>query len=95
MPYNNVISRTDAAAEIPDVVFLDLRMPDLDGQAVLGRMAVEPRLRDVPVVIVTSVDLGIEPPGGLGRARALLAKSEVTREVVAGVLAGLGQGVSP
>jgi len=78
-------------ASRPDVVFLDLRMPDLDGAGVLARMAIEPGLRDVPVVIVTSVELGIDIPASLGRAHTLLAKAEVTHERVAGVLAGLDE----
>ena len=55
------------AADRPDVVFLDLRMPDLGGAEVLARMGAETHLRDVPVVIVTSVDLGIDVPANLGR----------------------------
>jgi len=79
------------AVNRPDVVFLDLRMPDLDGAGVLAGMASEPSLRDVPVVIVTSVDLGIDVPANLGRAHVLLAKAEVTHERVEAVLAGLDE----
>jgi signal transduction histidine kinase/ActR/RegA family two-component response regulator len=82
------------AADRPDVVFLDLRMPDLGGAEVLARMGAEPLLRDVPVVIVTSVDLGIDV-ANLGRAHALLAKAEVTHDRVMAVLADLDQAATP
>lgn len=36
-----------------DLIFLDLRMPRLGGADVLARLRAEPRLRSVPVVIVT------------------------------------------
>ena len=78
----------------PDVVFLDLRMPDADGEEVLAWMGGQPALRDVPVVIVTSVDLGIEIRARLNRAYALLAKSELTRARVASVLGDLEQEAS-
>jgi CheY-like chemotaxis protein len=64
-------------------------MPDLDGAEVLARMGAEPHLRDVPVVIVTSVDLGIDVRANLSRAQVLLAKADVTHERVVAVLAGL------
>ncbi|MBI2941513.1 MAG: response regulator [Chloroflexi bacterium] len=38
----------------PDVVLLDLLMPDLDGQAVLREIRREPALADVPVVVITA-----------------------------------------
>jgi signal transduction histidine kinase len=80
------------AKDVPDVLFLDLRMPDMDGAVVLERMAQVPALRDVPVVIVTSADL--EGPGtvGLGRAAAALAKASLDQAVLHDVLvAALGE----
>ena len=79
---------------VPDVVFLDLRMPDVDGDEVLAWMGAQPELKDVPVVIVTSVDLGIEVRARLTRAYALLSKAEITRERVAFVLAELERGAT-
>jgi CheY-like chemotaxis protein len=40
----------------PDLVLLDLAMPGLDGREVLARMRREPRLREVPVIVVTGND---------------------------------------
>jgi signal transduction histidine kinase len=74
------------ASRVPDVVFLDLRMPDMDGDAVLARMGQEASLREVPVVIVTSADLEGSGGGSLGRAAAVLAKASLDRTTVRDVL---------
>ena len=42
---------------IPDVVFLDMLMPGLDGQETLLRMRADDRLHRVPVVIVSARDI--------------------------------------
>jgi CheY-like chemotaxis protein len=44
----------------PDAVILDLFMPDLDGFAILERMRTTPTLRDLPVVVVSGMDLTVE-----------------------------------
>jgi CheY-like chemotaxis protein len=38
----------------PDVIFLDLSMPEMDGGEVLARLKADPRLREVPVVVLSS-----------------------------------------
>ncbi|HEY6707608.1 MAG TPA: response regulator, partial [Actinomycetota bacterium] len=40
--------------ERPDVVLLDVEMPQLDGHAVLARIKADRLLADIPVVFVTS-----------------------------------------
>ncbi len=44
-------------ASRPDVVLLDLIMPDLDGFQVIEKMRQDPALADIPVVLVTAADL--------------------------------------
>lgn len=39
---------------LPDVIFLDLKMPRLDGNATLRTLKANPELRTIPVVIVTA-----------------------------------------
>jgi CheY-like chemotaxis protein len=41
----------------PDVILLDLMMPEMDGFAVVAALQKEPRWRDIPVVVVTARDL--------------------------------------
>lgn len=39
----------------PDLVLLDIRMPGVPGDEVLRRMRADPRLRDIPVVVMTGM----------------------------------------
>ncbi len=41
---------------VPDLVFLDLMMPELSGEKTIEAMRSEPRLSDVPVIIVSAKD---------------------------------------
>ncbi|HEX4473905.1 MAG TPA: response regulator [Polyangiaceae bacterium] len=40
--------------DVPRVVFLDLKLPKVDGLEVLQRMKADPRTRSIPVVVLTS-----------------------------------------
>ena len=42
-----------AEAPTPNIVFLDLRLPGLDGHQVLAEMKADARLRSIPVVVVS------------------------------------------
>ena len=46
-----------SAAELPDVIFLDLKMPGIDGWDVLRLVREDERTRDIPVVIVSASNL--------------------------------------
>jgi CheY-like chemotaxis protein len=72
---------------VPDVIFLDLRMPALDGHGVLEAMADDPRLQGVPVVLVSSYDLRAEGSSTFPPTAVTLTKSGLTRERVLSVLA--------
>src|SRR5882757_6278651 len=41
----------------PDVILLDLMMPEMDGFAVVASLQKEPAWRDIPVIVITSLDL--------------------------------------
>lgn len=45
-----------AAHPLPRVIFLDLKMPRIDGLGVLRRVRADPRTRFLPVVMLTSSD---------------------------------------
>ena len=42
-----------AAGDLPDIVLLDVQMPDVDGWETLARVRAEPRTADLPVVLCT------------------------------------------
>ena len=41
----------------PDLVILDLRMPGMDGFAVLDQIRANPAMANIPIVVVTAGDL--------------------------------------
>lgn len=43
-----------ARAERPDVVLLDVMMPDIDGPATLQRLQADPQTRAIPVIFLTA-----------------------------------------
>src|SRR5258708_24137081 len=43
-------------AEPFDLVLLDVQMPEMDGYAVLEHLKADPRLRDIPVIMISAVD---------------------------------------
>ena len=44
------------AAMTPELILLDINMPGVDGFEVLGYLQREPRLIDVPVIVISSED---------------------------------------
>ncbi len=44
----------DAAVWLPDVIVLDVRLPDLDGFDVFARLRANPRSRGIPVVFLSA-----------------------------------------
>lgn len=46
-----------ASEELPDVILMDLRLPDLDGADAARRLRSEPRTSHIPVVAVSALAL--------------------------------------
>jgi CheY-like chemotaxis protein len=67
---------TAIAERRPDLVLLDLRLPELDGRAVLERLAADESLRAVPVVVLTAFTADVASSGPLPRALAVLGKAD-------------------
>ena len=42
------------AENVPDIILLDIEMPRMDGYEVAAHVRKDPRLRDVPIIIITS-----------------------------------------
>jgi DNA-binding response OmpR family regulator len=62
-------------AQAPDIAFVDLGMPDMDGAEILTAMEAEPSLSRVPVIILTGRELSPKEKAALGkRAELVLQK---------------------
>ncbi|MHB0874403.1 MAG: ATP-binding response regulator [Anaerolineae bacterium] len=59
--YSGAEGLAEMSREPPEVLLLDLRLPDLDGTAVLAHMRADPGLEGVPVIVVTAMDVEEEP----------------------------------
>ncbi len=55
--------------ELPDLVLLDLMMPDMDGWDVYQQMKAEDATRDIPVIVVTAKAQSIDKVLGLHIAK--------------------------
>ena len=81
-------------AELPDVVLLDIMMPDVSGLEVLRFMRREPGLQQIPVVIVSAKTLPEDIRTGFDSgATAYLTKPVdmgLLRRTVAGVISRKG-----
>jgi CheY-like chemotaxis protein len=74
----------------PDMIFLDLAMPDVHGLEVLKMLKAIDETRHIPVVIFTSQRSDDIDPSQVAAASALLLKSELSRESVAAVIRRVG-----
>ena len=65
------------AGERPDLILLDLMMPEMDGLEFLERLRRNPAAVSIPVVVLTAKDLSEEDQSRLsGRVREVLRKGE-------------------
>jgi threonine synthase len=64
-------------AERPDLVVLDLMMPELDGFSVLDALKADPSTADIPVIVSTAKELTEEEKNRLkGRIQSLMQKGD-------------------
>lgn len=50
------LALTAASAEPPDLILLDIRMPEMNGYEVCGRIKADPRTHDIPVIFISALD---------------------------------------
>ena len=70
-----------ASEQQPDLVILDLVMPDLSGFEVLRQLRENAGTSKIPVIIHTSKRLGAEERGMLSEAVAIISKETKSREI--------------
>jgi signal transduction histidine kinase len=76
-----------ARSSRPDVVLLDLRLPDIDGFDVIDRLRADQSTAGIPVIVCTSSVLADHQRGRLDHARTILSKATLTREAMQRALA--------
>jgi putative two-component system response regulator len=57
--------RAAAMEPRPDLILLDVMMPEMDGYAVLAQLRRDPASRDIPVIFVTARDAALDEEQGL------------------------------
>ena len=68
-----------SALSRPDVIFLDVVMPDLTGFEVLEQLKAGAETRDIPVIVYSGLALGVDDRARLDAAVVILRKSTSSR----------------
>jgi len=72
---------------MPGVILLDLMMPEMDGFAVLDKIRERAQWRNIPVVILTGLDLSAQEQDRLrGRVSEVIAKGSVEAKDLAAIV---------
>ena len=67
----------------PDIVFVDLMMPKMDGFQVLDKVKADPALRAIPIVVFTNLSTGDDASRVLQKgAHTVLVKSDIEPNAV-------------
>jgi len=64
---NGNMALTACETSLPDLILLDIRMPDMDGYEVCRHLKASERTRDVPVIFLSALD------GALDKVKAFNA----------------------
>jgi CheY-like chemotaxis protein len=85
-----------AARTRPEVIFLDLSMPGMNGGEVLERLAADPSTAGIPVVVVTSHDIDDALRNKLSpHARAIVQKKDISVDTLARTLEAIQRSAPP
>ena len=78
---NGRVALAQMASTMPDLILLDLMMPEMDGFAFLDELRKKPEYATVPVVVVTAAELTEEDHRRLnGGVEMVLQKTSYSRE---------------
>jgi len=83
--------------EIPDLVLLDLMMPDMDGWEVYQQMKADEKTRHIPVIVVTAKAQSIDKVLGLHIAKVddYIAKPFSPKDLLSSIDKILDRAMSP
>ncbi|MGH6738275.1 MAG: ATP-binding response regulator, partial [Bradyrhizobium sp.] len=73
--------------ETPDILLLDLKMPEMTGFDLLEQIAAERSLDQVPAIVLTSMVLGAAERQRLRRAACIMSKSDLSATTLASAIA--------
>jgi len=73
-------------SERPDVVLLDLKMPEMTGFELLDRIRDETSLDGVPAIVLTSAILTLDERQRLRRAARIMSKSDLSGSALTGAI---------
>ncbi len=78
---NGRVALDEVAKQEPNLILLDLLMPEMDGLEFLAEFGRQQRWRSIPVVVVTAKELGAVERGRLnGYVEGVLQKGEFSRD---------------
>jgi signal transduction histidine kinase/DNA-binding response OmpR family regulator len=82
---NGKVALQRLEAHVPDLILLDLMMPEMDGFEFVSRIRDSERWRSIPVVVVTAKDITPQDQMRLeGNVRKIFHKATYTREELVG-----------
>jgi len=63
--------------ELPDLVILDLMMPEMDGFSVIEALRAKPETATIPVIVATAKELTVDEKNRLsGQIQSLMQKGD-------------------
>jgi CheY-like chemotaxis protein len=71
----------------PDILLLDLMMPEMTGFELLEHLRGDPGLDDIPAIVLTSAILGPRERQRLGRASRVMSKSDLSAAALSAAIA--------
>jgi adenylate cyclase len=87
---NGRVGLAALAAQIPDMIVLDLMMPEMDGFEFVAALQASPAWRTIPVVVITALDLTAEDHRRLnGGVEHILSKHAYTPDELKSRIAAL------